>query len=208
MRRTLFRIRLPLALFILMIAVLLSASFSIIYSSFVAHSRGNRLRLETDYLDLDYPRGWFLIWGKEEINGSKYSILINPLYLRASMLIFVYDEEAAKIYLKKNGINDAFSSIMFEAERLYNWTLQKNENATMLFLRNETVNISNRRANSTTLILYGYVDNEGNYFNNVTWTLITYVDTRVFQFFYFGIENDYNTARDIFQEVLNSTKIK
>jgi len=78
----------------------------------------------------------------------------------------------------------------------------------MLFLRNETINISNRWANSTTLILYGYVDNEGNYFNNVTWTLIRTWIQEVFQFFYFGIENDYNTARDIFQEVLNSTKIK
>ena len=209
MRRTLLRMRLPLAVFILAILVLSVASFAVFNSVFAAHVEGDHFKLETRYVDIDFPRNWYAFpWEDKNISGTKYGILLAPTELRASMFILVYDKDATKAYVEQNGILDASSLVVFELERLFNWTLEKSENATLHFLKNGTVDVSGYTLTySTVMMEKGYVDDQGKNYN-WTWTFMSYVSDKILQITYHGVEEDYGKALNSFQVILNSTKVK
>ena len=204
MRQTLLRMRLPLALFVITLLVLCVISAAIFYSVLIAHSHGNYLRFETDYLEVDVPKDWFIIFGDQKnFSGTVHMIAIYPSNVRACMIIRIFDENATKGYLEQNKIGNVSSVIIIELERLYGWVLERNENATFFFVENGTMKILNHTAEYSTIVIEGYVDNEGRYYNNCTWTFISFIDNKLFQVVYLGIEKDYETAQNVFQEILN-----
>jgi len=201
--------RLPIAIFIILILVLLGASSVIFYTIFTTHVHGDYFRLETTYLDVDFPKNWVAYpWEEKNSTGDKYGVMLGSPTLRASMFIVVYDEMATKTYLRQNNLTDAFSATVFESKRLYNWTLQENVNATLCFVENGTVLMSGYVGNFSTLIIKGgYVDDDGTPYN-WTWTFMSFVGSRVFQVAYHGVGEDYYQSVDSFRFVLNSTRIK
>jgi len=160
-------------------------------------------------LDVDFPKNWFAVPCEEKNSGGdRYGLLLAPPRLRASMFITIYDENASKTYLMKNNLTDAFTINMFEMERLYNWTLQKSENATLYLIDNGTRIISGYAMHFVTFTIRdGYIDDKGETYN-WTWTFMSFVDSRIFQIAYHGIGEDYDSAYENFQFVLNSTRIK
>lgn len=209
MRRTLFRMRLPLALFAVLVLASLGASSAIFYYVFAAHSHGDDLRLETDHLDVIYPKNWLVSFGDEEnFSGTIHVVGIFPTDLRASLIIRIFDEDATKGYMKQREIDDAFSANLVELKDVYDWILERNENATLSFVENGTVTVFNHIADFSTSIIGGYIDNWGNYYNNCTFTFMSFIDDRkITQIVYLGVEKDYEMVCDLFKELLD-TKIK
>jgi len=201
--------RLPLALFIVTILVLAGASYVSFYSAFAAHVRGDYLRLETKYLDIDFPRNWFAMsWDQQNSSGARYGVFLAPPNLRAAMIITIYDENAAKTYLRQNNVSDSSSATIFELKRLYNWTLEKNANATLHFIENGTMPLFGYSADFSTFVLRdGFVDDQGTRYN-WTWTFMTSMNTDIFQVAYHGVEEDYNLTLSSFKSLLNSTRLK
>jgi len=201
--------RLPLAVFIIIIPVLWGVGFAIFYSAFTTHAHGDYFRLETNHLDLDFPRNWYAVpWEEKNSSGDRYGVLLAPTDIRASMFMVIYDENAARLYLEQNNVTDAFSATIFELKRLHNWALQKNENATLSFIENETISLFGHTGNCSTLIMEGgFVDDQGKFYN-WTWTFMSFIDGKIFQIAYHGVEGDYDLAYRNFQFILNSTKIK
>jgi len=209
MRRTLFRMRLPLSLFIILILVSCAASYVVFYSAAAAHLRGDYFRLETKYLDIDFPRNWVAMsWEEKNSSGTKYGILLAPSNLRAAMLITVYDEDATKAYLEQYHVTDPSSVTVFELKRLYNWTLEKSGNATLQFVENGTIPLFGYMAKySTAIIREGFVDDRGARYN-WTWTFMSAMDGKIFQAAYHGVGEDYNLTANSFQSILNATRAK
>lgn len=210
MRRTLFRMRLPLAIFIILILVSCAASSAILYSAFTAHVHGDYFRLETERLDVVFPRNWYAVpWEEKNSSGQRWGMLLAPGDLRASMFITIFDENAARTYLEQNDLSDgdAFSAAISEARRLHNWTLQQNVNATLRFIENGTISVSGYAASFSRIIIEGGFVDQGQYYN-WTWTLMSFVDREVFQVAYHGVEDDYDRAHESFQFILNSTRIR
>ena len=208
MRRTLFRMCLPLALFIVVILVLCTASSIIFYSAFAAHVHGDLFRLETDYLNLDFPKSWGAIpWEEKNSSGDRYGVLIAPLDLQAGMYIEICDERAAQTYLEHNNVTDSFSATAIEVERLYNWTLQKNMNATLHFVENGTMRVSDCTVSFSTFVIKGgFVDDRGDA-ANLTCTFMSFVGREILQISYHGVGEDYDLAYGSFRSILNSTKL-
>jgi len=184
-------------------------SYVIIYSALNTHARGDYFKLETEYVELDFPRNWVaMTWKDLNRSGNRYGLILTPMDLRASIFLMIYDENATKVYLKQNNIYDAFSSITFEVERIYNWSLEKNRDAKLDFVKNGTLNVSNHQANFTMFTIEGgYVDeNQQRY--NWTWMYISWIDDKLWQIALQGEEADWNKAYDNFNYLLNSTETR
>lgn len=209
MRRTLLRMRLPLALFVILIVALCAISISIFWSVFAAHANGDYFRIETDHLDIDFPRNWIVSFGDQEnFTGTIHVAGIFPPNIRASMIIRIFDENATRGYREQKGIDDASTANLAELRDVYNWILQRNENATLSFVENGTMRVFNYAASFSTSIIGGYVDRWGNYYNNCTFTFISSVESeRAIQIVYLGVEKDYEIVRNTFQDLLD-TKIR
>jgi len=208
MRRTIFRIRLPLALFITTILVLCGASYAIFYITFTTHIRGDYFRLENKHIETVFPRNWLAIPSHEtNSNGTIHSLWLAAPYVYARMIIKIYDQNAAKAYLKQNNLTDAFSIIIFETEMVRNTIMQKNENASLVFIKNGTLSIFGLAANFTEFVIKrGLLSEDGEYYD-WDWTIISLIDNKIIQIIFHGKEADYHQAYHSFQYILNSTKI-
>lgn len=204
--RTLLKMRLPLALFVLLILALCVASSAIFYSVLATHAEGDYLRIETDHLEMDFPKNGFVSYGDQEnFSGIIHVAAIYPSDIRASMIIRIFDENAAGGYLREERVDDGFSANLVELKRLYGWVLQRNENATLSFIENGTMRLFEYNADFTTILIGGYVDNLGNYYDNCTWKFTSFISSRkAIQVFYFGIEKDYEITQDLFQEMIDT----
>jgi len=201
--------RIPIAIFLMAILSLGIISYVIIYSALKTHARGDYFELETEYVELDFPRNWVaMTWKDLNRSGNRYGLILTPMDLRASVFLMMYDENATKVYLKQNSIYDAFSSITFEVERIYNWSLEKNKDARLDFVKNGTLNVSNHQANFTMFTIEGgYIDeNQQRY--NWTWMYISWIDDKLWQIALQGEEADWNKAYDNFNYLLNSTETR
>ena len=204
--RTLLKMRVPLALFILLILALCGASGAIFCYVFTNHAQGDYLRIETDHLEIDFPKNGFVSYGDQEnFSGTIHVAAVYPSDIRASMIIRIFDENAAQGYQREERVDDGSSANLVELRRLYDWVLQKNENATLSYIENGTVRLFEYNADFTIVVIGGYVDNLGNYYDNCTWKFTSFVSSRrAIQMFYFGIEKDYEITRDLFQEMIDS----
>ncbi|MFB0503804.1 MAG: hypothetical protein ACETWE_08225 [Candidatus Bathyarchaeia archaeon] len=209
--RTLLKMRLPLTLFMLLILALCGAGGVIFYSVFAAHAQGDYLRVETDHLEIEFPRNGFVSFGDQEnFSGTIHVAAVYPSDIRASMIIRIFDEDAAEGYLMQERIDDGSSANLVELRRLYNWVLQRNENATLSFIENGTMELFDYNADFTIILIGGYVDNLGNYYSNCTWKFTSFIVTsftgsrKVIQVFYFGIEKDYEATDDLFEDMIEA----
>jgi hypothetical protein len=204
--RTLLKMRVPLALFVFLILALCVATSAIFYNVFTNHAQGDYLRIETDHLEIDFPKNGYVSSGDQEnFSGTIHVAAVYPSDIRASMIIRIFDENAAQGYQREERVDDGSSANLVELRRLYDWVLQRNENATLSFIENGTMRLFEYNADFTTILISGYVDNLGNYYDNCTWKFTSSVSSRrVIQMFYFGIEKDYEITRDLFQEMIDT----
>jgi len=204
--RTLLKMRLPLTLFILLILALCGASGVVFYSVFAAHAQGDYLKIETDHLEIEFPRNGFVSSGEQEnFSGTIHVAAVYPSDIRASMIIRIFDEDAADGYRMQERIDDGSSANLVELGRLYNWVLLRNENATLSFIENGTMKLFEYNADFSIVLIGGYVDNLGNYYENCTWKFTSFIGSRkVIQVFYFGIERDYEATDDLFEDMIEA----
>ena len=181
----------------------------IIYYASKTYARGDYYVLETKYVEVDFPRNWIATtWEDANSSGNRYGVVFSPTDLRVSVFLIVYDENATKMYLEQNNIHDAVSSIAFEVERIYNWTMQKNEDANLIFVKNGTLDVSGHEAEFTMFTIEGgYVDEKQQHYN-WTWIYISWMDSKVWQMAFQGEEGDWNQAFDTFSYVLNSARTR
>jgi len=211
MRLRLFRLRLPLAIFIILILASCVIGYAILYStlmSYTSNLREDYFRLESKYLKIEFPKSWFAMqWeAKNESSGNSYTVLLAPVNLHAVMFFRVYDVKATQTYMNENGLSDAFSTVIFEVNRLYSWSLQNNNNATLLFNATGTMTVSNFEANYTIItIIDGYKEDDTLF--SLTGIFISWVDGgKLIQIIFYGKQEDLNQTGDVFWVILNSTR--
>lgn len=202
--------RLPLLIFIVIILVSCLVGYGIIYSALATYSRGDYFYLENEYVQIEFPRNW-LTYAYEQKNetGSIYTIFSGSVDSRVVIILMVFDRNTTEYYMNENNLNDTFSVIIFEARRAYLHMLKRNENATLFFLKNDTMNVSGYKADYTIIkINDGLIIDETVY----DWKgmIVSWMNKehKIFQIVFYGEEGDWKKFQDSFEHFLNSTKLK
>ncbi|GEM_PF-1457126 len=227
MRARLFGMKLPVAIFVLILAALLGVSCILVEYISMKYSQGNYFRLETRFVDLEFPRNWIATAGKRE-NSSGVIISAACMSSDQDVGVFfaVYDENITRIYLERvrswanlrgYKVNDTSAVILFEAERLFNYyknrTGVNDGNVTLLLLDNGTIKISNYEADYLTIVIMGLRIERGGRSEicNGTWRFISWIyDEKLSLVALYGMGNRWSQPQiwEIFNYVLNSTRYK
>ncbi len=210
MREKLFGLRLPLAIFILIILILNMASAAIFYSVFTAHVYGEYFNMETSHFSLYFPRNWIAASGRYELDyGTRNIVWIAPIDKLAFITLAIMDKKSTESYMEKNNLTDAYSIMKYEIGRIYDSILKRNKNATLRFIGNGTIKAAGYSLNYISfIIINGYIDNEGKHYN-WTWMFMTsIINGELLQIIYHAIGDDYKPTYPIFQSILNRTKVK
>jgi hypothetical protein len=188
------------------------AGYAIIYSILTSHLvRGEYLRLENKFFELEFPKSWFAVkWESiNETSGNIYSAFFahpDP-DLEAVIIFRVFDEKATRTYMRENGLKDAFSAVIFEVKRFYDWTLQSSANATLHFEKNGTVIVSSCEADYALFSIKNGLRKE-DVFLNATGIFVSWISQqRIIQVMFYGEENDWKQTYDSFTDILNSIKV-
>ncbi|RLI37039.1 hypothetical protein DRO55_02220 [Candidatus Bathyarchaeota archaeon] len=227
MRARLFGMKLPVAIFVLILAALLGVSCILVEYISMKYSKGNYFRLETRFVDLEFPRNWIAVTGKKEnSSGVIISVACVSSGQDAGVFFIVYDENMTRIYLEKvrnwaslrgYRVNDTSAAILFEAERLFNYhknrTKVNDGNVTLLLLDNGMIKVSNYEANYLTIMIMGLRIERGggSEICNGTWRFISWIYDKKLSFVVlYGIGEYWNQPEiwEIFNHILNSTRYK
>ncbi|RJS75390.1 hypothetical protein CW712_04685 [Candidatus Bathyarchaeota archaeon] len=185
-------------------------SFGILQYTLSAHIKGDYILLENDYLALEFPKDWLAFsWIDHNLAaGKSYSALFASPHIFSVMMFRVYDQAATQSYMQKNNLTDTLSVVIFEASRIYNWSLENNKNATLVFLENGTITVSDHTALYSSFLIRDGFKQDGKLYN-LTCMFISYVSNqKLVQVVFWGKEDDCRQTRDIFNTVLSSTKVK
>ena len=219
----LFGIRLPLAIFVLSVLVFLSVGSLMIYSALISNlvDDGNWLHIKTDVCELNFPKQWCLFkWSEGEGNKTIYAIVLFddvPYLSQTFVHLRFYDKAATRDFMKENNLTDISLVPNFEAQRTYNLSLSRSENATLHFVEEETELLSfitewarNRSYN----IHYLLIDIKNAYevrnvYYNTTGLFISLMinDQELIEIIFYGEENSWKKNQDSFKGVLSSIKI-
>lgn len=215
MRKHLFILQLPLTIFILLILASCIVSYVIIYSTLTSHIspfRGDYLRLKNKYLEIDFPKGFYAAeWeNQNSSSGNIYTLSFSPVDLRAIIFFIIYDEKATQTFMNENHLSDAFSVCIFEAKKMYDRSLGYNINASLFFVENSTMKISNLEANYTKITIKDGSKMENGTLSDITGLFISVINQRkLFMITFYGQEKDWNqiSLQEVFRNIINSTKI-
>jgi len=202
--------RLPLMIFLSIIIGSLLLGCVEIYITVAAHSKGEYLRLENEFIKVDFPRNWFAYsWNVENVTSGKiYGLVFSPPQLFSAIIFRIHDEQATQYYMKKFNLVDASSIVTFETERMRNWTLAKNENATVILKEKGEVIVSGSQAAYSKIVMENGIESNGAFYN-MSFLIISYLkDQKLVQIIFWGKEEDYEKSLIFFKTVLNSTDIK
>ena len=228
MRARLFGMKLPVAIFVLILTALLGVSCILVEFIGMKYSQGNYFRLETRFVELEFPRSWIATMGeRENSSGVMISVVCVSSDQDAGVLFMVYDENMTRIYMEKvrnwaslrgYRVDDTSAAILFEAERLFNYHRNRTEandgNVTLLLLDNGTIKISNYEANYLTIMIIGLRIERGGVRSEIcngTWRLISWIYDKKLSFVVlYGIGDYWNQPQiwEIFNHMLNSTRYK
>jgi len=184
--------------------------YIIIYMTFAAHSNGEYLHLDNEFVKVDFPRNWFAYSWKTEnsTSGSVYGIVFASPQSLSAILFKIHDKQATQYYMKKFNLTDASSIVTFETERMCNWTVTKNENASVILREKGEVEVSGNQASYSKVIIKNGIESNGAYYN-MSFLMMSYIkDQRLVQIVIWGKKEDCEQLSDLFEMVLNSTDIK
>ena len=208
---------LPFVVFLVLTGSLITFGFSIIYLTVAEHARGDYFYLETECLELEFHRGWWVSrWVTENESGVVYHVALYNVsaYLNGLMIgvsIIVYDENAARDYMERNGLTDTYSALVFEAERWYRYMKIENENATLHFVENGTILVSGFEARYLTMkVEKGYRDRDGN-IHNWTTMFISWMRNGMLHYIaFYGVEEGWSQPKtqEIFNHLLETLRYK
>jgi len=200
----------PVIIFIALLIGCVLTSFGVLQYTLSTHVKGDYILLENNCLTLEFPKDWFAFsWIDRNVEAGKiYGVLFASPRLFSAMTFRIYDQAVTQRYMQENNLTDVPSIVLFETLKMYNESLKNNENATLVFLENGTITVSGHTAlYSSFLIRDGFKQDEEWY--NLTCTFISYMsDQKLVQIAFWGKEDDWRQTRDIFDAVLNSTKVK
>jgi len=142
-RRKIFGLRPPLAIFIILVIALFSAGYLIIHFSLSRNlsEDGEYILFETDFLKFEFPRNW-RARPKWENNSL---CIINMLNTEADSffgLIYYKSWKFAQSVFSEFDLKDGLSIATFEINKFYSKIRERAQNATLQFLENGTLNVS------------------------------------------------------------------
>jgi len=201
--------RLPLTIFLIMILGSLLLGFSVIYWIIATHSVGENLRLENEFIKIDFPRSWIAYsWDIKNTSGNIYSVFLSPPQLMSAILFRIHDEIATQNFIKKNNLTDALSIAIFEAKRIYNWTQSKNENSSLIFKEIGGMIVLGNQANYSRVIIKDAIETNGAFYN-MSFLMISYIrNQKLVEIAFWGEKGDCDKISNVFEAILNSTEIK
>jgi len=202
--------RLPLMIFISILVGSLLLGCMEIYITVTTHSRGEYLRLENELIKVDFPRNWFAYsWNTENVtSGRIYSLVFSPPQSYSAIIFRIHDEQATQYYMKEFHLTNASSIVTFETERVRNWTLTKNENATVILKEKGGVIVSGNQADYSKIVIKDGIEYNGAFYN-MSFMIISYLkNEKLIQIIFWGRGEDYDKSLITFNAVLNSTDIK
>lgn len=202
----------PLLAFLVLLAGSCLVSFAVIYYTLVTNQSTNRpdyFRLRSEFFETEFPMSWFAVtWvNKNETTGSIGEAVIASTNLFAALALRVYDEGAARSYLAENRLTDPFSVVVFEANRLYNWSLQDNSNATLTFVENGTTSVSGYEAVFSRVLIKGGIKQEEAFYNLTSMFIVFRAQQRLAEIVSWGKEEDWRLAQETFKAILGLTKV-
>jgi len=214
MRPYLFRLRLPLAIFIILVLASFAAGYALINYTITINTsriRGDYFYLKTQSLEVDFPKDWYAAkWDDVNQSGAIYITLFSPYNLPVVVFFRIFNEEATATFLSENLLTDAFSVVVFEVNRIYEWCrINNNPDATLSFIENVTVSVSNYEANYSKIIIYkGFKQDV--IIGNISGIFIAQLrQQKLVQIAFYGREEEWNqpSVQEAFKIILNSTKL-
>ena len=202
--------KLPLTIFLSIILGSLLLGCIEIYITAAAHSRGEYLHLENEYLVVDFPKNWFAYSWKidNSTSGGLYSLVFSPPELFFLIIFRILDERATQYYMKTFNLTDTSSIVTFETQRVCNWTLTENENATVLLKEKGELVVSGNQALYSKIVIKDGIESDGTFYN-LSFTIVSYLENqRLVQIIFWGKKEDCESSLSLFQMILNSTYIK
>jgi hypothetical protein len=217
MRAKIFGLRLPLAMFILLILSFVIVGSSIIYWTLVCNlvDDGNWLHIKTDACELKFPKKWYMEKGSVE-NGTAYIVNIFSEDFKTVVHLKFYSRVGTQEFMRKNNLSDASLVPSFNAQRLYNWSLGISENATLHFIEGEsniTSFIEEWGEKRGCDIHYLFISIRDAYkkqdtFYNTTGLLISLIiDQRLIEIIFYGEEHSWEENQEYFKLILNSIEV-
>jgi len=200
---------LPLTIFLIIISGSLILGFSIIYDIIATHSVGEKLRLDNEFIRIDFPKNWAAYsWNEKNAGGNVYNVFLYPKNFSFIIFFKIYDEDATQHFMEKNNLKDALAVVNFETRRMYNEIRKKNENSSLLFKETGGIKIWEVQANYSKIIIKDAIEYEGT-FHNMTYLAISYIKNhRLVEIFFWRRREDYGKLSVPFEKILNSTRIK
>lgn len=217
MRSKLFRIRLPLAVFLILILAFLAAGYLTIHVTLMGKltEDGNYLHVDMETIEFKLPKSWrtpypyvLPFWENETICAI---YLLNAEEDAMTYIIYYKTQESVQGFIGEQNITDEFSVAIFEIERFYGWFLGKSPNATLQFVENGTIKVSERQASYSKIQIRNIsMTMEENVPYNITGIFISSLTERNLLeiIFYTWRDQAWNATYDDFQILVNSMVVK
>ena len=201
--------RLPLIIFLVTIFGSLILGFSIIYNLVVTHSIGEKLRFENEFIKIDFPRNWCAYsWSERNITGSVHGVFLYSQKPSSIIIFKIHDENVTRHFMKRNNLKNVSAVINFELRRIYSDIRKRNENSSLIFEETGGISIREVQANYSKIIIKNAFESEGT-FHDMFCLMISYIRNHsLVEITLWGVRENYEELRILFEETLNSTKIK
>lgn len=194
------------------------AGWSLFQIAIAKYSRGDYFYLETAQIAFEFPKSWWAsIYEHRNESGSIYYVAAYPLTSRetwVSVIFITYDEKVTKAYFERHKFSNLSYALLFEINRTYSEIKRSNTDATLHFLKNDTMKISGIEAISITIkVEEGYQDKEGN-IHNLTATFVSWIHKtgkgeKIYYVIFFGVEEEWSKSQvqDAFEHMLSTIKL-
>ncbi|MEM1581832.1 MAG: hypothetical protein QXK89_04895 [Candidatus Bathyarchaeia archaeon] len=218
MRARIFRLRLPLAIFILLILSFLIAGSLMMHITLMSNSvnDGNWFLIKTESCELKFPKKWYVEKGSSDENGTVYIINLFSEDFKTIMHLKFYSKAATLNFMGKNNLTSVSLVPSFEVQRIYNWSLKLNENATLYYIKEklEITNFIEKWAETRNYEAYYSLINikdayksQDTFYNTTGLFVSLVISERLIEIIFYGEEVSWGVNQEYFKIVLDSMKI-
>ncbi|MCX8170676.1 MAG: hypothetical protein N3E47_01710 [Candidatus Bathyarchaeota archaeon] len=214
MRSKILGMRLPLAIFILAVLAFVIAGSILFHLTLMSNLvDANWLSLRAEFLKLNFPKSWH---AEKGYNGTVYVINLFSDDYKTILHFEFYSEAATRSFMESNNLTQVSSIPEFDAEKIYNWTLRQNNNATchIIEVNSDLSNFIESWANARGYEVHRiFIKIENAYkVNNVPYNttglfLSSIVDRKLIKIIFYGEENSWSENQEDFKKILDSTEI-
>lgn len=213
LRYKIFGLRLPLAVFLISVIMLVGVGYIIIYSTLRDNlsEDGESIIVKTEIFQFKFPRNWYAypLWENESIcvinlvNAESDSIL---------GIIYYKRQEYTRNLIKEHNLNDDLSISLFEVNRFYNYLRERrgSENITLYIVGNGTIPVSGYNAAYIIFFIENAFESGGTYYNLTGIFISLTINENLFEVvFYTWKDQIWNERYDTFKtRVLSSLVIR